>query len=38
VKEVQTGFECGISIENYNDIRVGDFIEAFFLKEVAGVL
>jgi translation initiation factor IF-2 len=38
VKEVQTGFECGISIENYNDIRVGDLIEAFFLKEVAGVL
>jgi translation initiation factor IF-2 len=28
-REVQTGFECGISIENYNDIKVGDVIEAF---------
>ena len=38
VKDVQTGFECGISVENFNDIKVGDVIEAFFLKEVAGVL
>lgn len=38
VKDVQTGFECGISVENYNDIKVGDVIEAFFMKEVAGVL
>ena len=28
-KEVQTGFECGIGIENFNDIKVGDEIEAF---------
>jgi translation initiation factor IF-2 len=38
VKDVQTGFECGISVENFNDIKVGDVIEAFFMKEVAGVL
>ncbi|MDR3179568.1 MAG: translation initiation factor IF-2 [Holosporaceae bacterium] len=35
VKEVRTGFECGISIENYNDIHVGDVIECFELEEVA---
>jgi len=29
VKEVATGFECGIGIENYNDIHVGDVIEAY---------
>ena len=28
-KEVATGFECGIGIENFNDIKVGDIIEAF---------
>jgi translation initiation factor IF-2 len=29
VKEVLKGYECGIGLENYNDIKVGDFIEAF---------
>jgi translation initiation factor IF-2 len=29
VKEVATGFECGLQIENYNDLKVGDIIEAF---------
>ncbi len=29
VKEVSNGFECGIIFENYNDIRVGDYIETF---------
>jgi translation initiation factor IF-2 len=29
VKEVTNGYECGISLENYNDIKVGDVIEAF---------
>ncbi|NTV14228.1 MAG: translation initiation factor IF-2 [Desulfobulbaceae bacterium] len=38
VKDVQTGFEFGLSIENYNDLKVGDIIEAFVLKEVAGEL
>ncbi len=35
VKEVMTGYECGISIENYNDIKEGDVIEAFEMKEIA---
>jgi translation initiation factor IF-2 len=38
VKEVANGFECGISIENYNDIKVGDTIEAFTIEETAGQL
>ncbi len=29
IQEAKTGFECGISIENFNDIKVGDVIEAF---------
>ena len=33
-KEVQTGFECGIGIENYNDIQIGDIIECFHMVEV----
>ncbi len=33
-KEVNSGFECGITIENYNDIKVGDIIEAYQEKEV----
>ncbi len=36
VKEVQKGYECGIGIENYNDIKVGDVVEAFeTVKEAA---
>jgi len=31
-KEVQTGFECGISIEGFNDIHVGDIIEAYITE------
>ncbi len=38
VKEVTTGFECGIGIENYNDIKAGDVIEAFVMEEVAAKL
>ena len=34
VKEVQKGYECGIGVENFNDIKVGDFIEAFKDVEV----
>jgi isoquinoline 1-oxidoreductase len=33
-REVLTGYECGISLQNYNDIRQGDMIEAFAQKEV----
>jgi translation initiation factor IF-2 len=34
VKEVQTGYECGIGIENFNDIKVGDHIECFYMEEI----
>ncbi|MCK4739132.1 MAG: translation initiation factor IF-2, partial [Deltaproteobacteria bacterium] len=37
-KEVQSGYECGIGIEGYNDIKVGDIIEAYVLKEEAAKL
>ncbi|HFC00657.1 MAG TPA: translation initiation factor IF-2, partial [Phaeodactylibacter sp.] len=33
-KEVKAGFECGISIKNYNDIKVGDIIEGYEIVEV----
>ena len=33
VKEVASGYECGISIEKYNDIKVGDILEIYTLKE-----
>ncbi len=33
-KEVKQGFECGITIENYNDIKIGDVIEAYEMKQV----
>lgn len=35
VKEVQTGYECGISIDGYNDVREGDVIEAYTFEESA---
>ncbi len=38
VKEVQTGYECGISFEGYNDIKAGDVIEAFEIKEEVATL
>lgn len=37
VKELNTGYEGGIGIENYNDIKEGDVFEAFVIKEVARV-
>jgi translation initiation factor IF-2 len=33
-KEVQKGFECGITIDGFNDIKIGDVIEAFRDVEV----
>jgi translation initiation factor IF-2 len=33
VREVEAGFECGIALENYNDVKSGDLIEAFKLVE-----
>ena len=35
VKEVKNGYECGLNIENFNDIKVGDQVEAFTEVEVA---
>lgn len=33
-KEVASGFECGLSIENYNDIKEGDIVEGYIMEEV----
>jgi translation initiation factor IF-2 len=33
VREVQTGFECGIGLEGFNDVKVGDVIEAYEIQE-----
>jgi translation initiation factor IF-2 len=38
VKEVLTGYECGIGVENFNDIKVGDTLEAFVMDEVEAKL
>lgn len=38
VKEVPSGMECGLTIKNYNDIKVGDIIEAFEIEEVKRTL
>ena len=35
VKEVATGYECGIGIVGYNDIKERDVIEAFTMEEIA---
>ena len=38
VREVQQGYECGMSIEGYNDLKEGDVIEAFEIEEIAATL
>ncbi len=38
VKEVKEGYECGIAIENFNDIKVGDVLECFRTEEIARTL
>jgi translation initiation factor IF-2 len=35
VSEVKSGFECGIGLQNYNDVKVGDLIEVFTMERVA---
>ena len=34
VKQVKSGFECGLMVEKYNDIKEGDQLEAFIMEEV----
>jgi translation initiation factor IF-2 len=38
VKDVKEGFECGIKLKNYNDIKEGDHLEFFDIKEIARTL
>lgn len=38
VKEVKEGLECGIGVENYNDIKVGDVLEVYQVEQVARTL
>ena len=38
VREVQAGYECGLGVENFNDIKVGDIIEAYTIEKVAAKL
>jgi translation initiation factor IF-2 len=35
---VQQGYECGLSIENFNDIKTGDIIEAYAIDKIAAKL
>jgi translation initiation factor IF-2 len=34
IKEIQSGYECGIGIEKYNDLKIGDIIECYYLEEI----
>ena len=34
VKEVASGFDCGLSVDGFNDIKIGDMIEAYQIVEV----
>ena len=34
VKEVAAGYECGMSLEKYNDIKEGDQLEVFVMEEI----
>jgi translation initiation factor IF-2 len=38
VSEVKAGFECGIALERFNDVKVGDVIEAFVMERVAATV
>jgi len=37
-KEVRAGMECGLSLKNYNDLKEGDTLEFFGVKEIARTL
>lgn len=38
VREVQAGFECGIGLENFNDVKIGDVVDVYEIKEIAPTL
>jgi translation initiation factor IF-2 len=38
VREVQTGYECGIGIENFNDLKIGDILEVYTVDKIAAKL
>ena len=38
VKEVKEGLECGIGVENFNDIKVGDVLETYKIEQIARTL
>ncbi len=38
VREVKAGFECGLSLKNFNDVNVGDVLEAYEVQEIARTL
>ncbi len=38
VKEVKSGYECGLHIENYNDVKVGDVLESYRIEKIARTL
>ncbi len=38
VKEVKKGYECGLSIKNFNDLKIGDYIEAYEIKQIKQTL
>jgi len=37
-KEVQTGYDCGITIENFNDLKIGDILENYVIEKIAAKL
>ena len=37
-REVLSGFECGIGIENFNDVKIGDVLECYYLEEIKPVI
>ncbi|MCX8029961.1 MAG: translation initiation factor IF-2 [Thermodesulfovibrionales bacterium] len=38
VREVQSGYECGLTIENFNDIKIGDILEDYIIEKIAAKL
>ena len=38
VREVASNYECGIGLENYNDLKVGDIVEAFEMEAIKTTL